>query len=324
MSESGKRDLAGTSLIVTGGTGFLGSAFVRHAVAAGAEVTVVARPGADHWRLAGVAGGYQTRRGSLAELPASDTGERWSTMVHFAAAGVNQTFDDWEELIATNVSGTARAVMFARSHGIRRLVLLGTSGEYGTGQALSETAPLNPTSPYGATRAAATLLARSMAVRDGLELVVLRPFAVYGPFESRYRLIPYAIQRALAGQPIEITSGRQTRDYVHLDDVAHAVHLACTLDTAAHGVFNICTGMETSVRDVAELVARLCGTGSQVITGARPDIPGEMWRTSGNATRAREVLGWAPQISLADGLRRTIDWFRAVGARLPEYQRAPG
>jgi dTDP-glucose 4,6-dehydratase len=124
-------------ILVTGGTGFLGSGFVRHAIDAGANVTVVARHGANHWRLGGVSGRYETRTGSLADLARADDDKRWSTMVHFAAAGVNQTFDDVEELVATNVGGTAQAVTFALRHGVRRFVLLGTSGEYGPGHDLS-------------------------------------------------------------------------------------------------------------------------------------------------------------------------------------------
>jgi nucleoside-diphosphate-sugar epimerase len=311
-------------LIVTGGTGFLGSAFVRRAIQDGARVTLLCRESADHWRLTDVAARYTTIRAPLDGLSVlSLPREHGRTMVHFAAAGVNQRFDDLEELIAVNVGGTAGALQFAVANGVRRFVLLGSSGEYGTGQNLTEDAPLNPTSPYGATRAAATLLTRAIGAGRGLDVVVVRPFAVYGPYEAAYRLIPYCIARGLSGENIKISSGDQTRDYVHVEDVADGIARACTAETAAGGVFNLCSGIETAVRDVAVLIAQLCGGRSAVQAGARPPIPGEMWRTSGNASRAHELLGWNPRRTLQSGLVETIGWFRDVGSSLSAY-RLPG
>lgn len=317
-------ELTGASFVVTGGTGFLGSAFVRYAVRNGATVTIVARQAADHWRLQDVAGRYATVVSTLADLDrVALPGHTPATMVHFAAAGVSQTLNDVDQLVATNVAGTARALRFAVRTGVSRFVILGSSGEYGAGEGITEGAMLNPTSEYGATRAAATLLARAFGHRTGLAVAVVRPFAVYGPFEAPYRLIPYCILRGLRGKPLRISSGMQTRDYVHVDDVAEGIARVCTSDAAAHGIFNLCTGVQTSVRDAAELVSRLTGGRSRVESGARPPIPGEMWRTSGDATRAREMLGWVPRLDFEKGLTETIDWFRNGGAHLVPYASTP-
>lgn len=314
-------DLAGLPLVVTGGAGFVGSAFVRHAVDCGAQVTVVAREGSDHWRLAPVAGRYATTSVSLDNLATASvgTGRGEAVVVHFAAAGVNQAFDDVDVLVDTNVVGTLRVLQYAQRLDARRFVLVGTSGEYGPGVRIDEDAPLRPTSEYGATRASATLLARAFGARRGLDVVVVRPFAVYGPYEAPYRLVPYCILGGLRGEPLRISTGHQTRDYVFVDDVAAGIARACVAPAARDGTFNLCTGVETTVRQMAETIAELTGGGSTVEAGAREPIPGEMWRTSGDPARAAAQLGWAPRRSHAEGLRRTIRWFRAEGRALSVY-----
>lgn len=312
--------LHGKTIVVTGGTGFIGSAFVRHAVGVGARVSVIARAGSDHWRLANVTGQYSTLTSTLTGLGNIDPVSNVDVFIHFAAAGVNQSFDDVGELVSTNVEGTVHALQFAHRSGARRFVQLGSSGEYGAGVAITEGAPLRPTSEYGATRAAATLVARAFGQRRGLDVVVVRPFAVYGPYEAAYRLIPYCILRGLRGKPINISSGVQTRDYLHVDDVARGIALACAIDAARGGIFNLCSGMETTVLEAATLVARLSGSASEVAAGERTPIPGEMWRTSGNAEHARATLGWTVTREVPSGLEQTIEWFRSEGLALAAYR----
>lgn len=318
----GGEALRGRRIVVTGATGFVGSAFVRHAVAGGARVTVIARATSDHWRLEPVQGRYATVTnpievaGGLLEAE----GATAELFVHFAAAGVNQTFDDVDAMVATNVTGTLHALHAATRLGVSRFVLVGTSGEYGPGVSIAEDAPLRPTSEYGATRASATLLAQAYGGRRGLDVVVVRPFAVYGPYEAAYRLVPYCIVRGLRGEPMSLSSGVQTRDYVHVDDVARGIERACVVAAARSGVFNLCSGVEASVADAARLVARLCGGRSAIETGTRPAIPGEMWRTTGSPRRAHDVLGWSATHSLEEGLDRTIGWFRDGALALPEYR----
>jgi nucleoside-diphosphate-sugar epimerase len=315
--------LRGLEVLVTGATGFVGSAFVRHAVREGARVTILARASADRWRLAPVDGSYARLTGaleSLATVPLDSP--RLDVVVHCAAAGVDQTFDDVDELVATNVHGTLAALKLALARGAGRFVLLGSSGEYGPGVGLAEDAPLRPTSEYGATRASATLLARAFGARRGLDVTVVRPFAVFGPYEAAYRLVPYAICRGLKGEPIQISSGAQTRDYVFVEDVADGIARACVQPDAAGQVINLCSGRETAVRDIASMIAERTGGRSEVAAGARGEIPGEMWRTSGNPARARELLDWTARTGLAEGLARTIDWFRLEGAALRQYAKA--
>ncbi len=309
--------LAGHDIMVTGASGFLGSAFVRFAVHGGAAVTAIYRRASNPWRLADVAGSYRGIAAPLDALPAGIGPP--SVMVHFAAAGVNQLSDDFDDLVATNVAGTAHVLEYARREGVKRLVLVGTSAEYGSGVLLSEDAPLRPTSEYGASRASAALLARAYASRKGLDVVIVRPFAVYGPYEADYRLVPHVILGALRGGPVRISSGRQTRDYVYVDDVCEGIARAAASAAAANATFNLCSGVETSVLELASLACELAGAPGTLEAGAVPTVPGEMWRTTGDPTCAREVLKWTARTDVHDGLARTIEWFRSTGIGLPAY-----
>ena len=309
--------LSGHHVLVTGASGFLGSAFVRFAVRAGADVTALCRSSSSDWRLAEVAGQYRLLS---APLEAVNLEPHPSTvMVHFAAAGVNQLSDDVADMVATNVVGTAHMLELARRHDVNRFVLVGTSAEYGSGVLLEETAPLRPTSEYGATRAAATLLAHAFGARRHLDVVVVRPFAVYGPYEAAYRLIPHAILNSLRAAPVRISSGRQTRDYVYVDDVCDGIARACMTEAARGGTFNLCTGVETSVLDIATRASELAGSLRPVEAGAVASVPGEMWRTTGNPALTHKVLNWRPTTDLGVGLAQTIEWFRSRGQHLPQY-----
>lgn len=313
--------LSDREVFVTGGTGFIGSAFVRAAVRASARVTVLSRKSADHWRLAEVAGRYSVVETSLDTLPELHLDSApGAIMVHCAAAGVNQATNDIDGMVATNVAGTVCALQFALRQAVSRFVLLGSSGEYGPGVQLPESAPVQPTSEYGATRASATLIARAFGQRRGLDVVIVRPFAVYGPFEASYRLIPHVILGALRGETIRLSSGQQTRDYVHVQDVAAGIACASTCEAARGGLFNLCTGVETTVLDVAELALSRVGGEGRIEVGAIPTIPGEMWRTTGDPSHASQVLRWEPRTTLTDGLTQTVAWFRDGGHQYPAYR----
>ena len=315
--------LSGAHVFITGATGFLGANLVRHMLSTGAKVTVLLRPSADRWRLHDVWDRLQIVEGDLADLVSQSVRApvgRVDVMYHLAAMGLNQTADDDLTMIQANVAGTYCALDFARRAGAGRFIHMGTSGEYGPCERADEEDLPRPTGIYGATKASATILARAFSQRYGLAVVVLRPFAVYGPYESGFRLVSHCIVRSLRGVPIEVSSGEQTRDYIYVDDVVQAAEVVATHPQAPGHTFNLCWGADTPIKDVVARVVALTGSQSPIHFGAKPHIPGEMWKTSGNPGKAGALLGWAPRVRLDDGLRATIDWFRKHAAAYDEYR----
>ena len=315
-----KKKLSDYTFIVTGATGFLGSAFVRTLLEHQAKVIIISRKSSNHWRLDKYKGKYIVITTQLCDLSDFQVDNpRKSILVHFAASGVNQREDDVEGMVQANIMGTYSVLNFANHKKLKRIVIIGTSGEYGPGYRLTETAPLRPTSDYGATRASATLLTRSYCERRNIDYTILRPFAVYGPYEAPYRLIPYAIIQALKRQTVKISSGQQTRDYIYIDDVISGIASACLSDEASGKIFNICTGIETSVKQVVSHIVSIMGDSVDIQAGAIDNIPGEMWRTTGNPELAYEVLNWKPRYNLEQGLIETIKWFETNGSKLKNY-----
>jgi nucleoside-diphosphate-sugar epimerase len=312
--------------LVTGGSGFIGSQLVRALLEQGDEVVVLLRPSSDAWRLADVLGWVEVVRTDAAALDPTDPPRELKgvqRVFHLAADGVKPSAAAEEAVVSSNVIGTSRLLELAGRLDVERFVYCGSCFEYGSGDRLREDACPRPNSAYAASKAAGWLLACAHGRAHGLPVVSLRPFTVFGPYEAPHRLIPSAVLRALEGSPIELTGGEQTRDFVYVQDAIRSFLAAGTADGVAGETFNVCTGVATSVRSLVEEVVELTVSGSELRFGAIPYREEELWTLSGDPTAAAACLGWVATTSLSDGLRATIDWFRAEGNRHPAYTREP-
>lgn len=311
-------------MLVTGAAGFLGSHLVPRLIDAGADVCALDQLRAQRWpelERAGVGSALRDDVRSLAEPVHDPTLARVDTIVHLAAVGVAPGASDVRDVVNGNVDGTLAVLLAAHRLGAR-VVYCGSCFEYGSGAQWSEDALPAPTSEYGAAKAAGWLLAHAFARRTGLEVISLRPFTMYGPGEPPSRLVPSVVRRALAGRPIDLTPGDQARDFVYVEDAADAFVAAATCREAVGGTFNVCTGAPVTVRDLVHAVLNATGSTSEARFGALPYRPTELTILSGDPSQAARVLGWRARVSLEEGLRRTIAWFRDIGVGLPEYQLA--
>jgi nucleoside-diphosphate-sugar epimerase len=314
--------MRGRRVLVTGASGFIGSHAARALAAAGADVVALVRPGSRLWRIHDIAGVV-----AVVESDLTRVGERGSafrgvdTVLHLAAAGVAPHGRDLD-LIETNVLGTVSLLALARKLDLARFVYCGSCFEYGVGSRIAESAPLRPRTAYAASKSSGWLLAEAAAVSDGLPLTTLRPFTVYGPFEAAHRLVMGSVLRALAGLPLELTSGDQQRDFVYVDDAVEAVLAVASNDAALGGVFNVCSGEATAVRDVAAQVAEAAGGSIEIRLGALPHRTGEADILTGDPGHARAVLGFEARTSLREGLARSVAWARRHGSLYDEHNAA--
>ncbi len=274
--------------LVTGASGFIGAQLVRRLVAEGWEAVAVARPGA-----------ASAERAQPAEV-----------LFHLGAVGLHEAHPrPAHEVASTNVLATLHAIRTAAEGHVRRVVHVGSGLEYGPGSCLSEDAPLRPTSVYGASKAAAWLLASTMSRAAGLELVGLRPFTVYGPGDSPHGLVGSAALAGIRGTALELTEGRQKRDFVYVDDAVDALLVAASAPGVSGEAFNVCTGVETPVRTLVELLVEATGGKAQPRFGALPYRADELWSSSGDPAKARDRLGWTASTPLEEGLVRTVAAF---------------
>ena len=243
-------------------------------------------------------------------------------IIHLAAAmGGARTYDFAERAFAVNTAATHQLMLTAGTTlpRLRRLVLMGTAEEYGNAEHLpvTEEAPMQPVSPYSASKAAATQFAQLFHRLFQLPAVVLRPFIVYGPGQTPSMMLPQLFTHVVEEKEFPMTEGEQTRDFVHVDDVADAVLRAAVAPAAPGEIFNVCSGVERSIRSIAEEVVHIAGGTAHLKPGALPYRQNEVMRLVGSSEKARRLLGWQPRIELREGLARTIDWYRQQQAATP-------
>ncbi len=332
-------------LLITGGSGFIGSTLVHLAIERGHEVlnldklTYAANPASladldDH-------PAYRFLHADIADadaVRAAFTGFQPESVIHLAAeTHVDRSIDAPDVFIRSNVTGTFTLLQATREYlsslefkvsGFRFLHLstdevYGTLGEEG---AFTESSPYAPRSPYAASKAASDHLVRAWGETYGLPVVIAHPCNTYGPRQFPEKLIPLAILRALRGEPIPIYGdGRNIRDWLHVDDLAEG--LLTLLDRGRPGQsYNLGAGNELTNLDLARKLISILdeaveqrGAPAPPIEASSfkfedlifhvPDRPGHDFRYSLDPTKAREELGWRPKRSIDDGLHHTVAWY---------------
>jgi nucleoside-diphosphate-sugar epimerase len=304
-------------VLVTGGSGFVGANLARRLLADGHEVHLLLRQRRELWRLEEVMGELQVHEGDLVD--AASVGRvleasRPDWIFHLAAQGAYPTQTETLPIVQTNLVGTANLLEAAAAVGFEAFVNSGTSSEYGyKDHAPTEDEWLEPNSTYAVAKAAATMYCRQRARRTGLPVTTLRLYSVYGPFEEPSRLIPRLIAEGLQGRLPPLVNPTIARDYVHVEDACEAYLKAAAAGTEPGAVYNIGTGVQTTLAEIVDLARRLLAVVAEPAWGTMPD---RSWDTDvwvANSTRVRAELGWAPKLDLEQGLARTIAWYRGGG-----------
>lgn len=291
-------------LLVTGACGFLGSQVVRAALAQGLNVLatdmaqasrVRLREGVDFQDL-DICGPEDRIRSALGSVGA---------VVHCAAYGVDYRQNDLEAALRVNVLASVRLQAAAAG---ARFVHVGTAYEYGPAEGVqAENFCPAPRGIYGVSKLAGSMAVLDRAAANGGQAAVVRPFGMYGPWEGEHKLVPLVMRSMLKGDVVELTPGEQIRDYVYVGDVATACVRAVMASVFPSGcIINLGSGSETTLRALVEAAAQAVdGDLSLLRWGAKPYRPDEIMRTQGTCARARDLLGWVPETSLASGMAIT-------------------
>lgn len=235
---------------------------------------------------------------------------------HLAALiGIPYSYESPDAYVDTNIRGTLNILQSAKDSGIKKFVHTSTSEVYGTAQyvPIKEEHPINPQSPYAATKAGADFLALSFHRSFDLPITVVRPFNTYGPRQSARAVIPTIITQILNGKKnIKLGSLSPTRDLTYVEDTVEGFIKAAESEKSTGNVINIGSNFEITINELTNLIVKLMGAEIKIETDRNRLRPkkSEVERLLADTMRAKELLDWFPKHSLEEGLKETINWFK--------------
>jgi dTDP-glucose 4,6-dehydratase len=298
-------------LLVTGGAGFIGSTYVRlfqsqHEIVVLDKLTYAGRRENVPDGVELVVGGIEDRE--LVRQVAAGV----DAIVNFAAEShVDRSIADQDVFARTHVIGTGVLLDAARELGVPRYLQVSTDEVYGSIQegSFTETSPLDPSSPYSATKAAGDLLVSAHYHTYGIHAVICRGSNNYGPHQYPEKLIPLSILNALHGDPLPVYGdGLQVRNWLYVEDFCRGIH--AVLEGGRPGqAYNVGGPDECENIEVVKRILELTGRDGSLIEHVK-DRPGHDRRYSLSSDKLRSELGWAAEVRFEDGLPRTVDWYR--------------
>jgi dTDP-glucose 4,6-dehydratase len=317
----------GKAVLVTGAGGFIGGHLVERLVREGASVRALVHynsrdeRGTLDWLAPDIIADVEVVLGELRDVESvTAASEGTDIVLHLGAhIGIPYSYVNPRDFFEVNVLGTLNVAQAALGHGVERVVHTSTSEVYGTAQTIpiSESHPLEPRSPYAASKVAADKVMDTWHRSYDLPVTIVRPFNTYGPRQSARAIIPTIISQALVGSILRLGSLHPRRDLTYVEDTVAAFVAAAQSPAVAGRTVQLGTGHDVSVGDIVELVAELLGKELQVVTDpARVrSEKSEVLRLVSTPLLARELLSWEPEVELRDGLARTILWMEGNAGR---------
>lgn len=298
--------------LVTGAAGFVGAAVVRRLLEQGHEVVALVRPDSDRWRLVEHVSDIRLIGCDLAdgEAVAEALAEaRPDWVFHLAAHGGYSWQGDRRRIFAANLTGTINLLEGLAACEPEAVLCAGSSSEYGRkDHASNESEQLEPNSDYAVAKAAATLFASYLGREHGMPVATLRLYSVYGPYEEPARLIPSLVVNGLNGRLPPLVSAATARDFVYLEDAVDAFLLAASRGVTPGAVFNVGSGVETTIAEAAELTREVFAISSEARFGEMTPRGWDTDRWVADPSRIAAELGWRARVSLREGLELTAHW----------------
>jgi len=302
-------------ILITGGTGFVGSNFVYKFLKLGDEVNLIVRPESNFWRIESIKSKIKLH---YINLTSAEAVERFITdlhpqiIFHFAAYGAHQEWQqDVKTIINTNLLGTINLVNASSKIDLECFINTGSAMEYGAkDKSMKEDNLLEPNNLYGITKASATMYCQFMSRKMNLPLVTMRLFSPYGCFGEKRALIPTIIKAYLINSELNLSSPSLSRDFIFMEDVIESyLKVIEKINSVKGNTFNIGSGIQHSIADVVGMVKKMTNSNLEPNYKTTEKIQHEPQNWAADISKAEKLLNWKPKFSLEEGLKKNIEWF---------------
>ncbi|MBI5401677.1 NAD-dependent epimerase/dehydratase family protein [Candidatus Wolfebacteria bacterium] len=305
-------------VLITGGTGFVGSNFTYKFLDLGFDVNLLVRSESNFWRIEEIKNKIKLHYVDLTNREETENFIKKlkpQIILHFATYGAYLGRQkDVNEAVKTNLLGTVNLLNACSKIDFECFINTGTNSEYGEkNHPMRENEILEPNNFYGATKAAASIYCNYLAKKLSLPLVTIRLFSVFGYFEERGRLVPSVIKAALNNENINLSTCEAVRDFIFIEDIIDFYLKTIEKISFIKGnIFNAGTGEQHTIEELAKIVKDLTNSPSEIVCGAVDIHQYEPKSWVSDISKAKNILGWKPNFSLEHGLQKNIEWFRKI------------
>jgi len=315
-------DLKEKKVLVTGAGGFIGSHLVERLIKEECNVKVFLRYNSEGkiGRLEELSvedlNKIEVLRGDLSNFGIVKKSVKGADIIFHLGAliSIPYSYENPREYIKTNTIGTLNILEAAKEEGVKKIIITSTSEVYGTAlySPVDEKHPLQAQSPYAASKISADKFAESFYLSYGLPVSIIRPFNTYGPRQSVRAVIPTIIYQALTKEKVRMGSLKPKRDFLYVEDNVNGYIKIAKSDNVTGEVINIGTGKTTSIGEIVDIIRQLIGKNFEVGTDETKIRPekSEVKLLICDNSKAKERIGWEPQTSLRDGLKKTIEYIQ--------------
>jgi nucleoside-diphosphate-sugar epimerase len=305
-----------TPVLITGAGGFIGSHLVERLLNEGAKVHILLKDNTSPWRIKDKLNRLVVWESDITDLnslqsilPRSNP----QVVFHLAAlVDVSRSWDLIGQMTKCNVLGTINLLMALKKCHFEAFIHTGSSEEYGDSRSpLREDQRESPISPYSFSKVSSTFFCQMVARTFELPITTVRLFPTYGPLQESYMFIPSAIKELLLKKKFEMSPGEQKREFNYIDDVVDAYLKVARCREARGEVLNVGSGIPYKLKDVVDMIKYLIEDDVTVKVGAIPYRKGEARECFCNNQKITRLTGWSPRVSLQEGLRLTVEWYKS-------------
>ena len=301
-------------ILITGAAGFVGSNLARYFVKNNIKVNIIVKKSSNLWRLKDIIKNlhiFYADIGDKNKIKNIIKKIKPKTIFHLAAHGAYSDQNDLRKIKSSTLDATFNLLNECKKYKFNTFINTGSSSEYGfKNKAMKETDVLIPNSYYSVFKSSSTLYCQYESLKSNLKIVTIRPFHVYGPFESQSRLIPTLIRSMINKKNIKLVSPKISRDLIYIDDAINFYLMIAKKKGLKGQIFNLASGKKTTIKEIYNLLRSITRYKKINKWGSMKNRYWDQTVWYGNILHVKNKLKWKPEVSLKKGLEKTVNWYK--------------